>query len=147
VRRFIRLLGTLLVAAGLLTLLWVLVVWRWEDPFTAIYTHVEQSRLSDTYNRNLAAFGSADAASYEHSLRPGDAVGRLTIPRIGLKMIVVQGTDEADLQRGPGHYIQSAFPGDGHLVYIARHRAHTSIGSASVTSCGSRCPTATTHTA
>jgi sortase A len=122
VRRFVRLLGTLLVAAGLLTLLWVLVVWRWEDPFTAIYTHVEQSRLSDEYNRSLADFGPSSAAAYEHSLRPGDPVGRLRIPRIGLNMVVVQGTDESDLQRGPGHYIPSALPGDGHLVYVAGHR-------------------------
>ena len=74
-RRLVRSLGTLLVAAGLLTLLWVFVVWRWEDPFTAIYTHVEQSRLSHAYNRNVAAFSSSDAATYEHSLRPGDPVG------------------------------------------------------------------------
>ena len=42
--RSIRLLGTLLAAAGVLTLAWVVVVWRWEDPFTAIYTHPRRRR-------------------------------------------------------------------------------------------------------
>jgi sortase A len=114
--------GTLLVAAGLLTLLWVFVVWRWEDPFTAIYTHVQQSHLADSYKQRLTTFRSVDAAAYRRSLEPGDPVGRLKIPRIGLNMIVVQGTDASDLERGPGHYIPSALPGDGHLVYIAGHR-------------------------
>jgi sortase A len=122
VRQLIRIGGTLLVAAGLLTLLWVLVVWRWEDPFTAIYTHVQQSRLAATYGQRLTGFRSVDAAAYRRSLEPGDPVGRLKIPRIGLNMIVVQGTDPSDLERGPGHYIPSGLPGDGHLVYVAGHR-------------------------
>jgi hypothetical protein len=56
VHKSIRLLGTLLATAGVLTLAWVVVVWRWEDPFTAIYTHVEQTRLSHTYEQRAAAF-------------------------------------------------------------------------------------------
>ena len=31
--------------AGVLTLVWALVVWRWEDPFTALYTTWQQHRL------------------------------------------------------------------------------------------------------
>ena len=32
------------------------------------------------------------------------------IPRIGLKMIVVEGVDAADLEKGPGHYPDTADP-------------------------------------
>jgi len=42
-RRAGRILGTLMILAGVLTLAWVVVVWRWQDPFTAIYTHIEQN--------------------------------------------------------------------------------------------------------
>jgi len=35
-RRFVRILGTVLTAAGILTLLWAFLVWQWQDPFTAL---------------------------------------------------------------------------------------------------------------
>ena len=55
-RRAVRLLSTLLIAGGALLLIWVVVVWQWQDPFTAIYTHFEQARLSRDYNKRVAAF-------------------------------------------------------------------------------------------
>ncbi len=130
-------LGALLVIAGLLTLAWALVVWQWQDPFTAIYTHFQQARLAHTYERRAAAFHpklpaedlvstrqriAADARIYARTLEEGDPVGRLRIGRIGLNMVVVQGTGDATLKRGPGHYIPSALPGQGHLIYVAGHR-------------------------
>src|SRR5258705_9189110 len=54
-RFFGRILGILLIVAGVLTLTWVVVVWQWQDPFTAIYTHIQQSRLSHSYERRVAA--------------------------------------------------------------------------------------------
>jgi sortase A len=129
-RKLARIAGTLLLAAGVLTLVWVIVVWRWQDPFTAIYTHFEQSRLSHEYTQRARRFDaqvadhdlSAEAAAYRRTLQRGDPVGRLQISRIGLDMVVVQGTDESSLRKGPGHYIPSALPGQGGLVYIAGHR-------------------------
>ena len=136
-RRLVRILGAVLVAAGVLTLAWVLVVWQWQDPFTAIYTHFEQARLSHTYERRAAEFHphlaradlvsserriAADARIYGRTLKEGDPVGRLRIGRIGLNMMVVQGTDDSTLKRGPGHYIDSGLPGQGRLIYIAGHR-------------------------
>jgi sortase A len=55
-------------------------------------------------------------------LQPGDPIGRLQIGRLGLSIYVVQGTDDGDLKRGPGHYVQSGLPGQGRLIYIAGHR-------------------------
>jgi sortase A len=136
-RRFARILGTLSIAAGVLTLVWVVVVWRWQDPFTALYTHFQQSRLSHAYDRRAAAFQpsitrgdlaaterqvAAEARTYRRTLHTGDPVGRIHIGRIGLNMVVVQGTDHTTLKRGPGHYEASGLPGEGRLVYIAGHR-------------------------
>jgi sortase A len=133
-----RILGLLLIAAGVLTLTWVVVVWQWQDPFTALYTHVEQRHLAHSYERRVLAYRprpthgkdlaavrlqiAAEARAYERTLHTGDPVGRLQIGRIGLKMVVVQGTDHDTLKKGPGHYEPSALPGDGHLIYIAGHR-------------------------
>jgi sortase A len=148
-RRAGRILGTLLLAAGVLALVWAFVVWRWQDPFTAIYTHIEQSRLESAYKKQAQAFRAtvlpklstpvetkpsaasvaalrrnlaAAAAAYGKTLQEGDPVGKITIGRIGLSMVVVQGTDDETLKKGPGHYIQSGLPGEGHLIYIAGHR-------------------------
>ncbi|NUR77213.1 MAG: class E sortase [Thermoleophilia bacterium] len=136
-RRLTRILGTLLIAGGVLTLAWVVVVWRWEDPFTALYTHVQQTRLAHTYEQRAAAFRTrlargnlasverqvaVEARAYGHTLHRGDAVGRLRIGRIGLKMVVVQGTDHETLKKGPGHYVESGLPGEGRLIYVAGHR-------------------------
>jgi sortase A len=138
-RKLARILGTLLIVAGALTLTWVIVVWQWQDPFTALYTHIEQTRLSHRYERRVESFHfrapaphadlasverevAAVAATYRRSLHEGDPVGRLRIGRIGLDMVVVQGTDDSTLEKGPGHYIGTWLPGQGHLIYIAGHR-------------------------
>lgn len=136
-RRFRRILGTLLLAAGVLTLAWVVCVWRWEDPFTAVYTHVQQTRLTNAYHERAAAFApklhagnlaaverqiASSARAYRKSLRVGDPIGRLKVGRMGLSMMVVQGTDHDTLKKGPGHYASSALPGEGKLIYVAGHR-------------------------
>ena len=40
----------------------------------------------------------------------------------GLDIVVVQGTDTASLEKGPGHYPETPFPGQGGTVGIAGHR-------------------------
>ena len=37
-------------------------------------------------------------------------------------MVVVDGTDEASLKKGPGRDLRTYAPGEGRLVYIAGHR-------------------------
>ncbi len=41
---------------------------------------------------------------------------------MNLNAIVVQGTDTASLQKGPGHYPETPFPGQGGTIGIAGHR-------------------------
>jgi len=139
VRQPLRILGTVLIAAGVLTLAWVVVVWRWEDPFTAIQTYFSQRHLksayvhrSESFRRTLPppAHDAADAwrearvaaRAYGRTLTRGGPVGRLRIGRLGLDIYVVQGTDHESLKKGPGHYPQSALPAEGRLIYIAGHR-------------------------
>jgi sortase A len=49
-------------------------------------------------------------------------MGRILIPRLGLDAVLVEGTSEADLAKGPGFYSGDFLPGEGRLVYIAGHR-------------------------
>lgn len=133
-RRLARTAGTLLIVAGVGLLAWTVVVWRWEDPFTGLVTRYEQHRLADAYaarlrqpaGRRLASAGLATLASearrYRRSLARGDVVGRLRVPRLGLRAYVVNGTDSRTLRKGPGRYPYSFMPGENRLVYIAGHR-------------------------
>lgn len=134
-RRTVRGLGALLAASGIGLLAWAGVTWAWEDPFTALYTKRQQQELARSYQQRAEAFaasgqlvaeqggGSAAAARrYRRGLRTGDPVGRLRIPRLGVDMVVVQGTDPDSLKKGPGHYGGSFLPAQGELVYVAGHR-------------------------
>jgi sortase A len=44
------------------------------------------------------------------------------IPRIGAKFVFVKGTASPDLRKGPGHYLDTALPGQAGTVGIAGHR-------------------------
>lgn len=137
-RHFFRLLGTVMIVVGLVGLAWAFVVWRWQDPVTAIYTYREQRQLASGYERlfhdfqqprqtpvsvdDSAARLRADARRYRKSLERGQPVGRLRVPRLGLNMIMVNGTDADTLKKGPGRYLGSFMPGQGQLIYIAGHR-------------------------
>jgi sortase A len=52
----------------------------------------------------------------------GSPVGTIDIPKIGLNMMVVEGTDETRLQEGPGHYPGTPLPGEAGNAAIAGHR-------------------------
>ena len=58
----------------------------------------------------------------EHGTRSGRPIGRIRIKRVGLSMILVQGTDTGSLEKGPGHYPETEFPGTGRTVGVAGHR-------------------------
>jgi sortase A len=120
---------------GALGLVWTIVVWQWQDPFTGLYTRWQQHNLRGQYTKivrefqpprpatpNLAAAVAREAARYRRDTHPGEAIGKITIGRLGLHMILVDGTDETSLEKGPGRDLRSYMPGQNRLVYIAGHR-------------------------
>ena len=53
----------------------------------------------------------------------GTPIGLLSIPRLGMQGVaIVEGTDEAQLQQGPGHYVGTPMPGEAGNSAIAGHR-------------------------
>jgi sortase A len=52
----------------------------------------------------------------------GSAVGRISIPRIGLSVNILEGTDTKALRRGAGHITGTALPGEHGNIGIAGHR-------------------------
>lgn len=52
----------------------------------------------------------------------GDTVAKLRLPRLATTLFVVEGTDQADLRKGPGHMPGTALPGVNGNCVIAGHR-------------------------
>ena len=126
-------------AIGVLVLAWAFVVWKWNDPLTGLYTHWKQSHLRAEYKRLDATYRPIvaphhvsvareeeivrrEAERYRRSAVVGKAIGRIVVPRLGLDMILVNGTDHGSLTAGPGRDLSTFMPGEGELVYIAGHR-------------------------
>jgi sortase A len=152
VHRVLRIISTALITAGLVILIDVGLTLAWKEPLSSIYGTIQQGKadeqLDDLKNRfpaadDLRAVAGADtiaerveifADRFADEVETGKAIGRIKIEAIDLDVVVVQGTDTASLQKGPGHYSESdnaatreqgdgsAFPGQGKTVGIAGHR-------------------------
>lgn len=100
--------GTLLIADAGITL-------AWQEPISAFLADRQQARLEDKLERPPAR------VLRREPLR-GDAVGKITLPAIDKSYYVVEGTDTANLRKGPGHYPDTPLPGERGTVGIAGHR-------------------------
>jgi sortase A len=139
-RRLLRDISSVLIISGLLLLADAGVTLVWQEPLTAVIGLIRRAQIDQRFlsyrsaplsaveRRSLQALASVDqrivylARHEQHVVGIGDAVGGIAIPRIGASFIVVQGTDEGSLQKGPGHYPTTALPGLGQTVAIAGHR-------------------------
>ena len=52
----------------------------------------------------------------------GSPIAVLTIPRLGLSTVVLEGAEERELKLGPGHIRGTSLPGEGGNVGVAGHR-------------------------
>jgi sortase A len=67
----------------------------------------------------------ASASARPHVVPPGGWVARLDAPTVQLSATVLEGTDDATLQRASGHIEDTALPGDPGNFGIAGHRDTT----------------------
>ena len=118
-------LGQVFVAAGLTLLLFV----AFEVVGTALIQQRHQAELRSHLLPVLhdpsetRAVGGPLATAPPHPAPPaGTPVAIISIPRIGLDMVVVEGTSQASLELGPGHYERTPLPGGAGNVAIAGHR-------------------------
>src|SRR5436305_9184645 len=140
--RRLRRISTTLIVVGVGVILYAGLILAWGDPVTWLWAHWQQRALTHQFHQEQRVFEHhpppppndaaalaavrADALAFKRTLKEGHAFGRLTIGRIGLsKVVVVQGTTagiDADLSKGPGHYMNTSFPGMRSTVAIAGHR-------------------------
>ncbi|HEY5333817.1 MAG TPA: class E sortase [Solirubrobacterales bacterium] len=146
-RRAGHILSIALITAGLIVVADVGVTLAYQEPLSSLYSSIKQSEKADQLKTIESDFltksdvKSIDKAKAQKNPRvlkanisqlaqrlvdesePGDALGRIEAPGMdGLNMVFVQGTDESSLELGPGHYPETAMPGQGRTVAIAGHR-------------------------
>ncbi len=111
--------GELLVTAGMVLLLFVV----YEVYVTDFLTGQRQDELSTELREQWADESPAERGSITQ-VEIGDAFGVLRIPRLGedYTRVVLEGTEEKQLAQGPGHYVDSAMPGEQGNVALAGHR-------------------------
>ena len=139
-RRPLRALSTVLIVSGALMLADAALTLVWQEPVSAIYATVLQGRLGDDLRRletqRPSALDRAALAQLASERRrmaflarrlraesdDGDAVGRVLIDEIDADFVLVDGTADADLRKGPGIYDDVPFPGAPGTTAIAGHR-------------------------
>jgi sortase A len=90
---------------------------------TGLATQRAQNELRPTFIDRIDTKDPTQAPPPDRFRLPGSAYAQILIPRIGLDMVVVEGTAAADLEMGPGHYSDTADPwDDSGRVGIAGHR-------------------------
>ncbi len=138
-RRKLRAFSGVLIVVGALLLADAAVTLLWQEPVSALYGHYRQGKLGEQLdaleNAPLAAVDQRALARLDRGRRlafaarslarrtdPGDPLGRIVIPSIGVRDVFVAGTGTAELRTGPGHYPGTPLPGQRGTVAIAGHR-------------------------
>lgn len=62
------------------------------------------------------------AVLYSPYPKTGDVIGTIAFPSLQEKLPIIEGTDDAELKRGVGHYIRSVLPGMSDNSVLAGHR-------------------------
>ncbi len=135
-----RIFSTVLITAGLVVMADVGLTLAYKEPISSIYGEIKQhaaaNQLADLEShyptpadlRSIAGVRGVDrkagilARRFGDQTHEGEAIGRIIVPAMGLNAVFVQGTDTGSLQKGPGHYPDTPFPGEGGTIGIAGHR-------------------------
>ncbi len=91
-----------------------------------VFQHRERQRLERLLDHERQARASPAMASPAPEalplIGPDGLIGRMEIPRLGLAVVVVEGTDKPTLRRAAGHIVGTGLPGRAGNVGIAAHR-------------------------
>ncbi len=114
VQRFIRWTRRVLLICGVLALSYV--------GLTLLDARIYQEKAGLTLEKQIHAQEEHETVHPKLAVKEGDVLGRIEIPRIGVSVIVLQGTTARTLRLGVGHIEGTALPGEPGDIGIAGHR-------------------------
>jgi sortase A len=140
VRPVLRFVASVLITSGVLMLLDAGLTLTWQEPISAFIAAREQNSLANELSGAPAFLAPSSqgrtednpkarakqvkrlAGVWRRHVHEGDAVGRISLPSLHRRYVVVQGTNTSSLRKGPGHYPKTPLPGEGGTIGIAGHR-------------------------
>ncbi len=114
-RVVLRFVASVMMVSGVLLISDAVVTLAWQEPVSAYFSERQQVKLEK------ALVDPPERVVRKEPL-PGDALGKLLIPDIGVSEYVIEGTDPDELRKGPGHYPDTPLPGQRGTSAIAGHR-------------------------
>lgn len=144
--RATRIISTALITAGLVVFADVAATLAWKEPLSTLVASFDQreardraAELAERFRRDdpppprdrqarmsereVVELAARKARRFRSEyMRYGEAIGEISIPALGSRFAVLEGTDSSTLQRGPGHYPDTELPGEGKTAAIAGHR-------------------------
>jgi sortase A len=115
VRAVLRFVASVMIVSGALLITDAGVTLLWQEPVSWFLANRQQAKLED-------ALAEPPQRVLARQPLEGDAIGKISIPSIGVSEFVVEGTDTANLRKGPGHYPDTPLPGERGTAAIAGHR-------------------------
>src|SRR4051812_35886801 len=138
VRPVLRFVASVLITSGILMLVDAGLTVTWQEPVSAFIAARQQDSLGHELDgapsflapEKAATANERDvrkrvrrlAAVWRRHVKEGHAIGRIDLPTLHRRYVVVQGTNTTSLRKGPGHYPKTPLPGQGGTVAIAGHR-------------------------
>jgi sortase A len=115
IRVVLRFVASVMMVSGFLLISDAAITLLWQEPVSAYFSERQQVKLEK-------ALVDPPARVVRKEPLRGDAIGKLSIPAIGVSEYVVEGTDAENLRKGPGHYPDTPLPGQHGTSAIAGHR-------------------------
>jgi sortase A len=133
IRATLRFVAAVMTLSGVLLLTDAGLTLAWQEPISAVIGWQAQSELEGELEARAPGQAPAGddlspaelrelADDYEQRLATGEAFGRIELPTLDREYVMVEGTDEASLRKGPGRYPDTALPGQGGTTAVAGHR-------------------------
>jgi sortase A len=89
---------------------------------TLLESRFYQASAKQSLETQIQTIKGPDASQLRLPVNPGDVLGRLDIPRLGISVAVLQGTGSRTLRLGAGHIEGTPLPGESGNSGIAGHR-------------------------
>jgi sortase A len=89
---------------------------------TLLESRLYQASAKQSLETQIHAIKESDSLQTKVPVKPGDVLGRLDIPRLGISVAILQGTSLRTLRLGAGHIDATPLPGESGNSGIAGHR-------------------------
>jgi sortase A len=122
-RTVVRTIGEVLITLGMVVLLFVIYEVYITDLLSAGKQREATAQLDDRWKDDAPAQGQGRSDHFE-GLGEGEGFAKMYIPAFGadFEFTIVEGTTTESLEVGPGHYTDTAYPGQPGNFSVAGHR-------------------------